>query len=208
MRTKDQSTEMLEHYLRWITKQNRVTRFMRCDSDPIFKGYEYKAMAESFNVDLSYSAPYTPTQNTMAERRWGMVGPAARAMLHTACLPASYWEFAILCACYLNNRSYHSGPDGIPLTLVTGHIPNLANLRIFGCPAYVHIPSGQRLKMANTAFKGIFIGYPTYTYGFLTRNQKHLRKPTTSNPDESGVLEPKTLKTAIKGHFLPVWARV
>ena len=29
-----------------------------------------------------------------------------------------------------------------------------------------------------------------------------------SNPDESGVLEPKTLKTAIKGHFLPVWARV
>ena len=111
MRTKDQSTEMLEHYLRWITKQNRVTHFLRCDSDPIFKGHEYKLMAESFNVDLSYSAPYTPTQNTMAERRWGMVGPAARAMLHTACLPASYWKFAILCACYLNNRSYHAGPD-------------------------------------------------------------------------------------------------
>jgi hypothetical protein len=44
---------------------------------------------------------------------------------------------------------------------------------------------------------------PRRTHPHQTRNQKHLRKPTTSNPDESGVLEPKTLKTAQNSIFCP-----
>ena len=73
-------------------------------------------------------------------------------------------------ASFIHNRVYHRGVDGVPITLVSGIIPNLSILRIFGCPAYVHIPSGQRRKMADTAFKGIFVGYPTDSYGYLIYN--------------------------------------
>ena len=69
MRTKDQSPDMLEQYLKWITGQNRTVRHIRCDSDPVFKGDEFEEVANSYHVDLSYSAPYTPTQNTIQERR-------------------------------------------------------------------------------------------------------------------------------------------
>ena len=61
MKTKDQSPEVLEQYLKWIIGQNRTVRFMRCDSDPVFKGEEFDEVAKSFHVDLNYSAPYTPT---------------------------------------------------------------------------------------------------------------------------------------------------
>ena len=41
----------------------------------------------------------------------------------------------MLTACYLNNKSYHSGADGIPIVLLTGQTLDLSHLRIFGCPA-------------------------------------------------------------------------
>ena len=90
MKTKDQSMEMLERYLRWIVGQNKKIIQMRCDSDPIFKEEDFNMIAESYQVKLTYSAPYTPTQNTIQERRWGIITPPARAMLHTAGLPMSY----------------------------------------------------------------------------------------------------------------------
>ena len=100
-------------------------------------------------------------------------------MLNTARLPLNYWEFAMLTACYLNNRVYHSGVNGIPVTLANGHTPDLSHLRIFGCPAYVHIPAEQRRKMTDTAFEGILVGYPTDTYGYLVYNPKTRRVITT-----------------------------
>ncbi len=89
-------------------------------------------------------------------------------MLHTASLPTAYWEFAAMTGCYLNNRTYHRRSiNGVPLTVASGRTPDLSHLRIFGCPTYVHIPLHQRRKMADTAFKGILVGYPIDTYGYL-----------------------------------------
>ena len=149
MKTKDQSPEVLEQYLKWITWQNRT---VRCDPDPVFKGEEFDEVAKSFHVDLIYLAPYTPTQNTMQERRWGIISPPARAMLRTASLPLNYWEFDMLMACYLHNRIYHNGVSGNTVTLANGHTQDISHLRIFACPAYVHIPADQRRKMTDTAF--------------------------------------------------------
>ncbi len=85
----------------------------------------------------------------------------------------------MLTACLLHNRTYHSGANGIPVTLVSGHIPDLSNLRVFGCPAYVHIPASQRRKMEDTAFQGILVGYSTDTYGYLIYNPSTRRVITT-----------------------------
>ena len=100
-------------------------------------------------------------------------------MIHTAQLPMSYWEFAMLTACHLHNRIYHIGVNGIPVTLANGHTPDLQHLRIFGCPAFVHIPADQRRKMTDTAFQGILVGYPTDTYGYLVYNPRTRRVVTT-----------------------------
>ena len=96
-------------------------------------------------------------------------------MLHTTQLQLSYWEFAMLTACYLHNRTYHSGVNGIPVTLANGHTPDLQHLRIFGCPAFVHIPADQRRKMTDTTFQGILVGYPTDTYGYLVWVLREIR---------------------------------
>lgn len=94
----------------------------------------------------------------------------ARAMLHTAALGPALWELATQAACYVHNRIFHAGVNGIPTKLITGKQPDLSHLGTFGCPAYVHIPPSHRLKMQLKAFKGIFLGYPTNSPGYLVYN--------------------------------------
>jgi hypothetical protein len=37
--------------------------------------------------------------------------------------------------------------------------PNVENLRIFGCPFYIHIPKNKRKKLEPSGKKDIFVGY-------------------------------------------------
>ena len=147
MRTKDESPLYLDQYLRWVSMQNYYVQEIRGDSDAVFMGQDFRAIAGQHDVTLTFSAPYTPTENPISERTWGVLVPAAKAMMKTAELPLSYWEFAVQTACYLHNRIYSRGVDGVPLTLVTGLKPRLAHLRVFGCPAFVHVPAHQRKKL-------------------------------------------------------------
>lgn len=108
----------------------------------------------------------------------------------------------MLSACYLNNRTWHHSAEGVPITLVTGNVPNLSHLKIFGCPTFVHIPAGQRKKMSYTVFTGILVGYPTDTYGYLVYNPRtrkvittrHIRFDETFNGrlSEDGKMPPTT----------------
>ena len=52
-----------------------------------------------------------------------------------------------------------SGSAISPLEAITGKKPTLDHLRVFGCPAYAHVPSQRRTKMSPPARKGIFVGY-------------------------------------------------
>ncbi len=90
MKTKDEAPLMVDKYLRWVTKSNYQVVHMRCDSGPVFKGDAFRDTIQDFNVDPSYSALYTPTQNTIQERQWGVITPYVRDMLHTSQLPETY----------------------------------------------------------------------------------------------------------------------
>ena len=69
MKTKYQSSGNANIIPQVDQDANRVTKYIRCVSDHVFKGDEFNEVAHSNNADVSYSAPYTPTQNTSQERR-------------------------------------------------------------------------------------------------------------------------------------------
>jgi hypothetical protein len=37
--------------------------------------------------------------------------------------------------------------------------PEVGHLRIFGCPAYIHVPKEKRKNMEPSRKKGVFVGY-------------------------------------------------
>ncbi len=56
------------------------------------------------------------------------------------------------------------------MELVTNEKPDLSNMRIFGCPTYVHIDASLRKKLGNKAWKGIFVGYSFDSPAWLVYN--------------------------------------
>ena len=67
----------------------------------------------------------------------------------------------------------------MPVEIVTGERPDLSNLRVFGCPAYVHIDASLREKLGDKAWKGTFVGYAFDSPAWLIYN------PTTRHAIQS-----------------------
>ena len=54
---------------------------------------------------------------------------------------------AVSMACFLINRSHRVALDGkVAEEVWTGNAVDYSNLRVFGCPAYVHVSSEERSK--------------------------------------------------------------
>ena len=115
-------------------------RFTLTTTDSVYSSNDFIAYAKSIGCILTHAPPYMHESNGLAERYWRTLINTAHTMLLTAKLPPIFWEVAVLHACYLINRTPHSGiKNELPYTRWYDKKPDLSHLRIFGAPVYVHI---------------------------------------------------------------------
>ena len=83
--------------------------------------------------------------NGVAERMDRTLVERARCMLEHAGLSKTYWGEAVMTAVFLRDRcpTRAIDSDKSPHEVWNGKEPLLANLKIFGCHAYVHVPSAK-----------------------------------------------------------------
>ena len=79
-------------------------------------------------------------------------------MLRMANMPKSFWDEAVVTACYLINRS-PSVPLGfdIPERVWTGKDVSYSHLKVFECKTFVHVPKEQRSKLDSKSTPCIFL---------------------------------------------------
>ncbi len=112
----------------------------------------------------------------MAERMNRTIQETARSMLHAAGLPDSFWAEAVLTAVILRNRSPTIAVKGMtPYESFIGRKPDVSNLRVFGCDAYMHVPRETRKKWDAKSVKCIFIGYSLIRKGYRLWNTQTKR---------------------------------
>ena len=82
-------------------------------------------------------------------------------MLRSANLSDGFWQETVETAVHLVNRSTRTGLKRMtPEESWSGAKPDITNLRVFGCPAYVLIPKELRVvKLAHKTRQCVFIGY-------------------------------------------------
>jgi hypothetical protein len=69
--------------------------------------------------------------------------------------------------CYLINRSPRITLNGkVAEEVWTGNEVDYSSLRVFGCPAYVHIPSKKRSKLDLKFRQCVFHGYGKWVKGY------------------------------------------
>ena len=106
------------------------------------------------------TAPHTPQQNGVSERRHRHLVETGLTLLHDASLDFSFWPHAFQTASYLINRQ----PTPLlqnksPYEALFGQKPNYLKLKKFGCLCYPLTRAYNSNKMEPKSKPCIFLGY-------------------------------------------------
>ncbi|KAL4312354.1 hypothetical protein GQ457_01G013740 [Hibiscus cannabinus] len=128
---------------------------------------EVFAKFKQWKAQRHFTVRKTPQQNGVAERMNRSLNERARCLRLNAGLPKCFWAEAVSMACYLINRSPRASLGGkVAEEVWSGNVVDFSNLRIFGCPTYVHVPGDERSKLDAKSKKCIFLGYKKGVKGY------------------------------------------
>ncbi|KAJ9556482.1 hypothetical protein OSB04_011096 [Centaurea solstitialis] len=125
-----------------------------------FKNADLNSFCEEKGIERQYSAPRTPQQNGVAERRNRTLIEAARTMLADSKLPITFWAEAVNTACYVQNRVLIVKSKGkTPYELFEKKKPYIGFLQPFGCPCTILDTKTHLGKFESKSDDGFFVGY-------------------------------------------------
>ncbi|GBP78467.1 Retrovirus-related Pol polyprotein from transposon TNT 1-94 [Eumeta japonica] len=170
-------TEVLEKFIEYKNQVenelNKKIKILRCDNGLEYSNKNFADFLKKNGLLHQTSNPYTPQQNGLSERMNRTLVERAKCMMFNADLSKNYWAEAVTTAAYIINRSpTHALSDITPHEVWTGQKPDLSNIRIFGCPAMVHIPKEKRQKLDKKSRQLIFVGYSECTKGYRFMDPK------------------------------------
>ncbi|KAL0303170.1 UNVERIFIED_CONTAM: Retrovirus-related Pol polyprotein from transposon TNT 1-94 [Sesamum radiatum] len=160
LRTKDEATEIFLKYKCEVENQldKRIKR-LRTDRGGEYSTNFLKEFCENNDIIHETSAPYTPQQNGIAERKNRTLKEMMNAMLLSSGMPDNMWGEAVLSACYVLNRVPHKKLDKTPYELWKGFTLNLSYLKVWGCLAKVAYPDFRKSNIGPRTFNCVFVGY-------------------------------------------------
>jgi len=157
-------SEALQKFNEWkaLSEQEsgkQLKRF-RTDGGGEYTSKKFAEYLKSEGIIMETTMPYTAQSNGVVEQANRTIMERIQCILDDAGLSKKYWWLAVSVAAYLNNHA--------PMQLVVGNTPFKAwlgkkaflnHLRVFGCLAFVHVPTENQKKLDYRAPPGIFVGY-------------------------------------------------
>ncbi|KAK1619239.1 hypothetical protein QYE76_024756 [Lolium multiflorum] len=145
---------------------------IRTDNGTEFKNYTMQEFVDDEGIKHEFSAPYTPQQNGVVERKNRTIIEMARTMLSEFNSPHNFWGEAISTAVHYSNRLFlRPLHNKTPYELLTGNKPNVMYFRVFGCKCLVKNNKGKLGKFETRTIEGIFVGYAENSHAYRYYNR-------------------------------------
>ncbi|GJW82155.1 retrovirus-related pol polyprotein from transposon TNT 1-94 [Tanacetum coccineum] len=162
LKSKDEAIDKLFLYKNEVENQlNKKNKVVRSD-----RGGEYVYLFAEFcsqhGIRHEFTAPYSPQQNGIAERKNHTLKEMANAMLINSGLNQNTWGEAILSTTYLLNKIPHKEKEETPYELWMGRKPSYKYLRVWGCLAKVEILTPKAQKIRPKTVDCVFIGNASF----------------------------------------------
>ncbi|KAG7582944.1 Zinc finger CCHC-type superfamily [Arabidopsis suecica] len=121
---------------------------LRTDRGGEFVSLEFNSFCEEFGIKRHLTAPYSPQQNGVVERRNRTMMEMTRSMMKHMHLPNYLWGETIRHTTYLLNRVVTRAlKDMTPYECFRGKKPTVNHVRIFGCIAYAKVDKPHLRKL-------------------------------------------------------------
>ncbi|KAJ9538953.1 LOW QUALITY PROTEIN: hypothetical protein OSB04_031686 [Centaurea solstitialis] len=172
LRTKDETSGLIKPFVTRVeNKTNHRVKVIRSDNGTEFKNADLNSFCEEKGIERQYSAPRTPQQNGVAERRNRTLIEAARTMLADSKLPITFWAEAVNTACYVQNRVLIVKSKGkTPFELFEKRKPYIGFLQPFGCPCTILDTKTHLGKFESKSDDGFFVGYSSQSKALRVYN--------------------------------------
>ena len=160
LKSKDQICEELPIIMQRIAVHTgRPIKSLRTDDGPEFA--KLKTYLDQMGIFREKSALYAQDQDGVLERSIRTIVERARTMTIHANLPVHLWPEAMAAAVYITNRLPTKALNNqTPYEAWHNEKPDLSNLRVYGCDAYVvDYHAKSKGKMAPRSWTGTLVGY-------------------------------------------------
>ncbi|GJW49733.1 zinc finger, CCHC-type containing protein [Tanacetum coccineum] len=160
LNTKDQAFDTFKEYKKTIENELRTTlKMLRTDRGGEFTSNEFTQYCKENGIARQLTAPYSPQQNGVVERRNRTIMSTTRCMMKATNMPQNFWAEAVRHAIYiLNSVPTKALEDITPYEAIKRRKPNLENLRVFGCIAYAKVPSQHLTKLDDRSTRMVYLG--------------------------------------------------
>ncbi|KAJ9566785.1 LOW QUALITY PROTEIN: hypothetical protein OSB04_002751 [Centaurea solstitialis] len=158
--SKDQAFEIFKEFKQKVENQLGINlKMFRTDRGGEFTSNEFLQYCKDNGISRQLTAPYSPQQNGVVERKNRTILSATRCMMKATNLPQNFWAEAVRHAILiLNCTPTKSLEDITPYEALKGRKPNLHHLRIFGCIAYAKVPSQHLTKLDDRSIRMVYLG--------------------------------------------------
>ncbi|XP_071739387.1 uncharacterized protein [Rutidosis leptorrhynchoides] len=131
----------------------RKIKVLRTDRGGEFTSNEFNQYCDYVGITRQLTAPYTPQQNGIIERRNRTVMSTTRSILKAMDMPQSFWAEAVCHSVYVLNRlPIKILKNQTPYKALKGRRPNIDHVRVFGCVGYVKVPPDQVKNLMTEVF--------------------------------------------------------
>ncbi|WRX16232.1 Integrase [Theobroma cacao] len=189
----DALSAFISHCRRVENEKGLAIVSIRSDHGGEFKSDEFEKFCNEKGLNHSFSAPRTPQQNGVVERKNRTFKEMARTMLCENNLPKYFWAKAVNTAAYILNRvSIRAMISKTPYELYKGRKPNISHLKSFRCKFFVLNNEKQPLgKFDAKSDEAIFLGYALNSKAYRVFNKRTLNVEESIHVvfDESNALQ-------------------
>jgi hypothetical protein len=160
LKTKDQVVEAFAKFK--AEAENTLGYKVKCvrsDRGGEFLAAAFKEICESAGIKRQLTAPFTPQQNGVVERRNRTVMEMARSIMKSMKVPGRFWGEAVRHSVHLLNR-LPTRPMGsrTPFEAWSGRKPQLGHMRVFGCKAHVRTAKAHLSKLEDRSVPMVYFG--------------------------------------------------
>jgi hypothetical protein len=163
----------VKHCRRIQNEKGYTINNVRSDRGREFDNQDIELYCDQNGFGHNFSAPRTPQQNGVVERKNRSLQEMSRTMLNEHNLPQYFWAEAVNTACYVINRTIiRNTLNKTPYELWNNRKPNIGYFKVFGCKCFILNDRDNLGKFDAKSDEGIFLGYSINSKAYRVFNKR------------------------------------
>lgn len=173
LKEKSEALEKFKVFKRIVEKETgRLIKTFRTDRGGEFCSQEFNTFCDTHGIKRHLTAPYSPQQNGVVERRNRTLMEMTRSIMKHMNVPNYLWGEAVRHSTYLINRvaTRTLSPLQTPYESLKGKKPSVQHLRVFGCVCYARNETPHLRKLDDRARAAVHLGIEPGTKAYRLYN--------------------------------------